>query len=375
MGFWSIDSNGDAYNVVLDGLTDDSTVQELIDRINDAATTHVRAELNAAHNGLRLIETNDPKGAHTFRVEKINGTGVLLQLGLTSSGNQVTQNTLGEGDKYRIDGGAIGLTRLDNRFFVRDAEIRLEALKLQTPELTMEYPAGVPGTALFGIVGLQTSLSGSLRAEVSAELRDPTQLDFRPQHPQNAVTLGGFFEGGKPGRLSSDAAFSVDIGSGPVEVTVPMIRTTTGADINNSIENLVVDVNEALADVDLDGKIIAMASGPRLVFQAVKGSGITSFTITAGGTAVTELGLRGSQDSVLAKGGVPTIEARAASRYAVDEPVVETARELSYYTGAAPATTVTPFTGGFTAGQVLIGYNATAVYVDVNSTSPSSAII
>ena len=268
-------------------MTDDSTVQELIDRINDATTTHVRAELNAAHNGLRLIETNDPKGAHTFRVEKINGTGVLLQLGLTSSGNQVTQNTLGEGDKYRIDGGAIGLTHLDDRFFVRDAEIRLEALKLQTPELTMEYPAGVPGTALFGIVGLQTSLSGSLRAEVSAELRDPTQLDFRPQHPQNAVTLAELFEGGKTGTSrASDAAFSVDIGSGPVEVTVPMIETTTGAhDINNSIENLVLDANEALADVDLDGKIIAMASGPRLVFQAVKGSGITSFTITAGGTA------------------------------------------------------------------------------------------
>ena len=128
-----------------------------------------------------------------------------------------------------------------------------------------------------------------------------------------------------------------------------------------------VDVNEALVDVDLDGKIIAMASGPRLVFQAVKGSGSNISTITAGGTAVTELGLRGSQDSVLAKGGVPTIEApgrlplcrgRTGGR--------DGERTLLSYRSCSGHHRYSIHRRIHGRPVVSIGYNATVVYVDVD---------
>jgi Ca2+-binding RTX toxin-like protein len=140
----------------LDGLPDDPTVDDLIALINAQTGGAVIADINNTHNGLRLID--DTSGTGQLRVETINGSGVALQLGLIGIGSSA--------DETILEGGFIGLTTLDNRFFVENAEIA-QSLILETPD------AGVYGDGLFGLIGVDVNFDGSLSTELSAELRDP----------------------------------------------------------------------------------------------------------------------------------------------------------------------------------------------------------
>jgi len=179
------DSAGGEYFVALDSLVGD-TVQELIDHINASTGGAVVADFNATHTGLRLVDTT--AGSGQFRVESINASSAMITLGFFGAGNEGTQNQFGDGDPTLIEGGPIGQTHLDDRFFVRDAEL-WGGLGLQTPEVSMEHSAGgIPGTALFGIVGVDTNLKGSLYAEFTADLQNPVS-----QVPGSEVTLAQLF--------------------------------------------------------------------------------------------------------------------------------------------------------------------------------------
>jgi len=158
-------SDGSKYAIVLDTLPMNPTVQDVLDNINATTGVNVTADFNATHTGLRLVDHT--VGTHQFRVDSANASTAVLGLGFFGAGNTGTQNQFGDGDPHLIEGGGIGVTHLDERFFVRDAKMRLDGLQLHTPA------GGVPGEALFGIVGVDTTMDGSLVANMTAVLQDP----------------------------------------------------------------------------------------------------------------------------------------------------------------------------------------------------------
>jgi Ca2+-binding RTX toxin-like protein len=180
------DRDGNAHPIVLDGLPSNATVDDLIQRINlsfpdpDAGgplEPLVVASLNDLHTGLKLV-TTATTGSEQFRVESVNSSPSLLGMGLFLTGDDALPNTFGDGDPNLIEGGALSQVQLDQRFFVRDAAMRLDGLMLETPD------GGVPGEALFGIVGVDTNISGTMYAEVSAALQNPTN-----EGPADQVSL------------------------------------------------------------------------------------------------------------------------------------------------------------------------------------------
>jgi len=178
------DSSGGTHSIVLDALATNplATVQDVIAAINAQTGGAVVASLNAAHTGLRLKDATG--GVDPFRVNSVNGSSALLGLGFFRAGDEDAGDPFGlvaTGDPHLIEGGAISQVHLDKRFFVRDAEMRIDGLTLETPM------GGVPGEALFGIVGVDTTFEGSMVVNVTAALQslDPVT---------SQVTLAELFE-------------------------------------------------------------------------------------------------------------------------------------------------------------------------------------
>jgi Ca2+-binding RTX toxin-like protein len=96
------------------------------------------------------------------------------------------------------------------------------------------------------------------------------------------------------GQLSGDASFSVTLDANPaVDVTVLKADTTD----NETIGDLIDDINDALQAEGLDSDIVAVANGLRVVLQKAGGSAITGFKVTAASTnaAVKDMGLAVTQ--------------------------------------------------------------------------------
>ncbi|HSB85249.1 MAG TPA: hypothetical protein VLD86_03020, partial [Ilumatobacteraceae bacterium] len=177
------DRAGNAHPIVLDGLPNNATVDDLLQRINASFPDPddggplkplVIASLNDLHTGLKLVTSADT-GSAQFRVETINDSPSLIGMGLFLTGDDPLPNTFNNGDPKLIQGGAIGLNSLDERFFVRDAQLRIDGLEVKTPD------AGVPGQGLYGIVGVDVNVKGGLLANVTAQLTDPNNDDTKNQ--------------------------------------------------------------------------------------------------------------------------------------------------------------------------------------------------
>jgi Ca2+-binding RTX toxin-like protein len=187
--FVIFDRTGKEHNIVLDGLN--QTVDDVDDLMNlIAAQTEgaVTLEFNATHTGLRLVDNTT--GTLQFHVMTVNSSSALLQLGFL--------NTFNPNNPDYIEGGSIGLTHLDGRFFIRDAEIRAEGIRMDTPpeqDIDGTTYEGVDGTALFGVVGLDINVQGTVFAEMSA------QLQAAGGAPGSQVTLADLRAGTKYGEL------------------------------------------------------------------------------------------------------------------------------------------------------------------------------
>ena len=214
------DSTGDQHEIVLDGLAADATVQDVIDEINDQTGAAVTAKLNGAHTGLRLEDNTG--GLGTFRIDSVNGASAVLGTGHGSSAllglgfflNNSVSSAFAEqdGNPHLIEGGGIGATHLDDRFFLRDAVMRLDGLSLETPD------GGVPGSALFGIVGVDTTFDGSLVANVTGELNggdtvtlaqlfdNPAVVDDAVVAKVQELSLGFGIGGFQPGQVLTGTA-------------------------------------------------------------------------------------------------------------------------------------------------------------------------
>ena len=101
-------------------------------------------------------------GADQFNVETINGSGAILTMGFSTAGNEGVQNEYGDGNPYLIEGGPIGKTHFDDRFFVRDAE-------------------------LWGAVGLQTQprASPARASSASSAWIPPSRGAYSPSSPRS----------------------------------------------------------------------------------------------------------------------------------------------------------------------------------------------
>jgi hypothetical protein len=361
----------------LDGLPNDPTVDDLITLINAQAGPNISADFNAARTGLRLETTT--VGSDPFHVETINGSRAVLTLGFFGAGDQGTQNQFGDGEPDLIEGGAIGVTQLDDRFFVRDAQM-WGGLSLQLPglnagEIQFEQ-SGVPGTALLGMVGLDTYLTGSLYAEFSADIKNPVT-----GIAGGTATLLQLFEGAKQGRLSHDATFDVqfDSESTAVTVTVPQAWTidnpaTLGVDeANDTLAELVANVNQALKDAGLQNDLLAELSGTRIEFVSkrtdVRGTAVNeaAFTITASGMGAAELGLAGTLQSEKVD-GQQVVAANSAARYAVTDVNVSFGDLYELPHSGYTEGTTQPFQ----VGDILYGWDTTP---DPDVQTPDSAIV
>ncbi len=187
--FLVVDRAGVQHRIELDTLSAASTVQQFFTLIGASTTGVVTAEFNATHTGLRLVD-HSGGSSNALQVQTLNGAIALLQLGFHENRNIANSNPL----PTVVEGGSIGSTRpLDERFFVRDAELRIDGLRLETPAST------VPGQALFGIVGVDTHMGGSIQANVSAQLRNPDT-----KAPGSLVTLKQLFD--RPGDAAAAPA-------------------------------------------------------------------------------------------------------------------------------------------------------------------------
>ncbi|HEX4999611.1 MAG TPA: calcium-binding protein, partial [Terriglobia bacterium] len=164
--FVVITRDGMAHTVSLDGLVANPDLDDLLLFLNGISPSF-SADFNADHTGLRLQDHTG--GAGEFRVNAINGSKALLHLGFLVAGDEDNemQNRLGDGDPNLIEGGGIGITSLDDRFFVRDAQIRIDGVSVKTPD------GGVLGQGLYGIVGVDVTVDGEFIANVTAQLTDP----------------------------------------------------------------------------------------------------------------------------------------------------------------------------------------------------------
>ncbi|MEX0330675.1 MAG: LEPR-XLL domain-containing protein [Puniceicoccaceae bacterium] len=154
------------------------TMADLIGYLNTIAPFSFEAAYNFLHSGLRLKDITG--GTEAFQISTINGSEALLGLGLFLTEPDLLPppaETELVGNPNVIEGGNIGLTSLDGRFFVRDAEMQL-GLSMAT----VNPGTGVPGSGLYGIVGVDVHVDGSLTAEISADLADPGG-------PKNQITL------------------------------------------------------------------------------------------------------------------------------------------------------------------------------------------
>ena len=143
---------------------------------------------------------------------------------------------------------------------------------------------------------------------------------------------------------------------------------------NDSLADLVADVNKAIADSDLSGKIIARVAGSRIEFVSLaednplrEGDQSVAFRIVPTGTGAAELGLELDGAFWLDSknvDGVQVLPARSATRYAIAEPVVTPADKLSI-----GATRV----GAIERGDIIHGVADTS-YPDGNFLDPGDAI-
>ena len=122
-----------------------------------------------------------------------------------------------------------------------------------------------------------------------------TQIGFRAT--QNSEAVSGVQKikaaaevTGLVGRLSADALINVTVNGGAV---VPVIIEADDAASNRNILDVVADVQRAFDAEGFEDRIVVSSSGKRLVIKAVDDT-ITSFSITAPGTASSELGLPAS---------------------------------------------------------------------------------
>jgi Ca2+-binding RTX toxin-like protein len=160
--FVIVDRLGTEYPISLDGL---ATIGEVIDAIDDATGDVVTAGYNATGTGLRLTDhsTHVPD-APALRVETINGSTAVLQLGFLTNPDESDPSL----DPDIIEGGPIGTRDLQDRFFVRDGQMRGEAIQMDIVQA-----GGIGGDALYGIVGVDVKVTGGLLAELTADLKAP----------------------------------------------------------------------------------------------------------------------------------------------------------------------------------------------------------
>ncbi|HET9823430.1 MAG TPA: LEPR-XLL domain-containing protein [Burkholderiaceae bacterium] len=291
-----------AYNP-LNGLPNDPTVGDLIAVINAYFPDPVGpdlplvvASLNSTHTGLKLVH-NGPAGTQQFRVETINDSGALVGIGLFLTGDDALPDTFGDGDPNLIEGGSISLTQLNDRFFVRDAQLRIDGLTVKTPD------AGVPGEGLYGIVGVDVNVKGRLDANVTANLVDPggpgvnritlaellakegvlaapvvskqTLLNYDGLL-SGAFTVGGLLLGSNPGdsavivgvdgatlRLANvKGTFSDDEYIGQTPATLAQANGTTAAAASYGSFDLTVKVQPGFDDLGFDADFAALDDAP-----------------------------------------------------------------------------------------------------------------
>src|SRR6185295_15714885 len=105
------------------------------------------------------------------------------------------------------------------------------------------------------------------------------------QTPQDVSTIYG--------RLSGDAHFCLAVNGGSATaVTVTQASTAS----NSTVDDLVGDLNTALAAAGLGSQIVADKSGNRVLLKAVSGS-VTAFTLTTtlNDAAASDMGFSTSQ--------------------------------------------------------------------------------
>ncbi len=177
------------------------------------------------------------------------------------------------------------------------AEILYRLLNFRIDDLYSELKrtinglGGLSGSAMLGLelpfgsgldVGASFDFSGAFLDKIFAKLVDI----------QIVASTGNGNATGKlaQGQLTANAVFALTIDNAPAKtVTVTKASTDTGADKNNTLADLVKDINEALTAAGLAGKAQAFLKGPQIALRLIAG-GSLKITGEASNPAFTEIG-------------------------------------------------------------------------------------
>ncbi|MBL8533161.1 MAG: hypothetical protein JNL33_04830, partial [Betaproteobacteria bacterium] len=229
--------------VNFDALTDTATLGDVINAIESQTGGRVQVEFTDENSRLRLRDTS-PSGSAVFRIDNAIGSNAASLLGILGS-DVVDPDDPDETPDHIIDSAPLGGVDILDRLFIEDAHARA-GFEIDTPDAYV-------------------------------------------------ITAANEVAGGK-GQLTADAQFTITSNSlnGGAGVAVSVSVADTAANAN--MADIVTDVQAAIDNVEvagvkiLKGKVFVGDDGERLIFRN-EAEGTTSFTITASGTAVSELGL------------------------------------------------------------------------------------
>jgi Ca2+-binding RTX toxin-like protein/outer membrane protein OmpA-like peptidoglycan-associated protein len=228
--------SGSSYRIAFD--SSDTTIQQIIDAIEDDTSDNVSVAINAAGSGLTLTdETFDdvPAGTGTFKVQALNNSTAGLLLGIVRPDSSGAENDPADGV---IEGADIAaLTALD-RFFVKATPVGIDPLAGLTVEIGTPTP--LTASAKFGFVdlGLQgvggldpsTSTNNALQAALTLRLLEPAgSTDGRVSLAEmigaldNLSSMFTFSLTGQgaldlsltPATITSLSGLGIDVGAGP----------------------------------------------------------------------------------------------------------------------------------------------------------------
>jgi Ca2+-binding RTX toxin-like protein len=335
---------GDAairFNITRGGVTEDTLV------VVEAAATSDNTGI-----GDDKVKLLDADNAATFTTAQ----GLAARLAQVIDLGPVAYNALTQSLTYEISFTDVPLFSVElSTDFVLDLG-PIANVESDT-RLVVDASGGIHLTLGFDLSDNPTGSSGTLSGSTSLtpSLLDPSALDvdIKQEEAVAATTAPRTIVG----KLSGDATFQISVNGVAHTVVVPfadpdMGGGRSGTDTNETIADLLLDINSALGNAGVTG-IQAQADGNTVKLVAVS-STVTSFQVTTTKTdpAFRDLGLQESQAAVL-EGGSLVVEAAKSAPTLVGQLTGNASFTIAL-NGGGPTDTVTVFQADTSANRNIL---------------------
>ncbi|MBW4443333.1 MAG: DUF4347 domain-containing protein [Plectolyngbya sp. WJT66-NPBG17] len=251
-------------------------------------------------NANLAAQFNDPNSDNKLTLDELQGTSITTLVGLTPTGALNVSLPVSAQLAGLSLTGTPTLTILDDNVFTG----ALPTVDVQDFAQLLKFKQLSPAD----VVNLLRQVGGALQ-NVSAGLNPEGGIPFLKDGIDTVVDFAkivgdltnGFFDqvintsrdAVQTGILSANASFDLKFNN-EVPITIVVARDTT----NQNLDDLVADLNTAIATANLTQRVVAERAGNRLSLKALKSGEIVSVVATSANTAVTELGFSTTGTSV-----------------------------------------------------------------------------